>query len=46
MRSDYELEIAKLQSKLDTQSQLTSDAKQQLNHTTHILNGSVFPVQH
>jgi cell division protein FtsL len=38
MRSDYELEIAKLQSKLDTQSQLTSDAKQQLNHTTHILN--------
>jgi hypothetical protein len=26
MRSDYELEIAKLQSKLDTQSQLTSDA--------------------
>lgn len=41
MRSDYELEIAKLQSKLDTQSQLTSDAKQQLNHTTHILNNSV-----
>lgn len=41
VRSDYELEIAKLHSKLDTQTQLNSDVKQQLNQSTHHLNNNL-----